>query len=78
MHRFHYDIDPGVPTERKMYSFLPSLRLKDAYLSRSAFVELLNEMRFGRLSEQNRSRLLLLSREVKYSDSVEPTELYAL
>ena len=41
-----------------------------------AFVELLNEMRFGRLSQQNKSRLTALSREVKYTDSVEPTELY--
>ena len=42
----------------------------------SAFVELLNEMRFGKLSKQNKSRLMALSREVKYTDSVEPTELY--
>lgn len=42
----------------------------------SAFVDLLNEMRFGRLSKQNKSRLMALSREVKYTDSVEPTELY--
>jgi len=41
----------------------------------SAFVELLNEMRFGKLSEQNKSRLGVLSRQVKYTDSVEPTEL---
>ena len=41
-----------------------------------AFVDLLNEMRFGRLSEQNKSRLVALSRQVKYTDSVEPTELY--
>jgi hypothetical protein len=41
-----------------------------------AFVELLNEMRFGKLSKQNKSRLTALSREVRYTDSVEPTELY--
>ena len=40
-----------------------------------AFVELLNEMRFGKLSEQSKSRLAALSRQVKYTDSVEPTEL---
>ena len=33
-------------------------------------------MRFGRLSEQSKSRLAALSRPVKYTDSVEPTELY--
>lgn len=41
-----------------------------------AFVDLLNEMRFGKLSEQNKSRLIALSRQVAYRDSVEPTELY--
>lgn len=41
-----------------------------------AFVGLLNEMRFGKLSEQNKTRLGALSRQVKYTDSVEPTELY--
>lgn len=40
-----------------------------------AFVELLNEMRFGRLSERSKSRLTALSRQVNYTDSVEPTEL---
>ena len=40
-------------------------------------MELLNEMRFGKLSEQSKSRLTALSRQVKYTDSVEPTELYA-
>ncbi|KAF9650728.1 hypothetical protein BDM02DRAFT_1305111 [Thelephora ganbajun] len=33
-------------------------------------------MRFGRLSEQNKTLLVALSREVKYTDSVEPTELF--
>ena len=33
-------------------------------------------MRFGRLSEQSKSRLAALSRQVTYTDSVEPTELY--
>lgn len=41
-----------------------------------AFVDLLNDMRFGKLSEQSKSRLTALSRQVKYTDSVEPTELY--
>ena len=39
-------------------------------------MELLNDMRFGKLSERSKSRLMALSREVKYPDSVEPTELY--
>jgi ATP-dependent DNA helicase PIF1 len=34
-------------------------------------------MRFGKLSSQNKSRLVALSRQVRYRDSVEPTELYA-
>lgn len=42
-----------------------------------AFVTLLNEMRFGKLSAQNQSRLKALSRQVRYRDLVEPTELYA-
>lgn len=35
-------------------------------------------MRFGKLSERSKSRLMALSRELKYPDSVEPTELYVL
>ena len=33
-------------------------------------------MRFGKLSERSKSRLMALSRQPEYSDPVEPTELY--
>jgi hypothetical protein len=39
-------------------------------------VSLLNEVRFANLSDQSKARLAALSREVRYTDSVEPTELY--
>lgn len=40
------------------------------------FVELLNDMRIGQVSEKNRKLLQSLSREVKYNDEILPTELY--
>ena len=39
------------------------------------FVDMLNELRRGTLSPQMIPRLRALQREVKYGDSVEPTEL---
>ena len=54
--------------------FIPSMA-NGRLLEILAFVELLNDMRFGKLSEQSKSRLMVLSRQVKYTDSVEPTEL---
>lgn len=39
-------------------------------------MELLNDLRFGKLSERSKSRLMALSRQPEYPDPVEPTELY--
>ncbi|KAH9853029.1 hypothetical protein C2E23DRAFT_702041, partial [Lenzites betulinus] len=40
------------------------------------FVDMLNAMRFGRLSDQTARAFSGLSREVQYDDGIEPTELY--
>lgn len=36
---------------------------------------MLNEMRFGRLSEQSIAKFKSLSRPILYDDGIEPTEL---
>ncbi|KAI9462364.1 hypothetical protein BJY52DRAFT_1256490 [Lactarius psammicola] len=41
-----------------------------------AFVDMLNAMRWGQMSEQSISKLHQLSREIVYEDGIEPTELY--
>lgn len=42
----------------------------------TAFVDMLNEMRFGRLNSETIKAFQKLSRPVKYTDDIEPTELY--
>jgi len=42
-----------------------------------AFVTMLNEMRFGKLSEQSIQQFKALSRTVNWNDGIEPTELCA-
>ena len=39
------------------------------------FVDMLNEMRFGKISEKTESKFKHLSRSIIYNDGVEPTEL---
>ncbi|KAI0374521.1 hypothetical protein BV20DRAFT_936111, partial [Pilatotrama ljubarskyi] len=41
-----------------------------------AFVDMLNAMRFGRLDAKTTAEFRKLSREVRYDDGIEPTELY--
>jgi ATP-dependent DNA helicase PIF1 len=50
---------------------------KEAYLLTigKAFVDMLNEMRHGRLSAQSISKFHSLSRPIVYQDGIEPTEL---
>ncbi|RXK41952.1 hypothetical protein M231_00673 [Tremella mesenterica] len=40
------------------------------------FVDMLNEMRFGRLTPESIKAFQSLSRQVKYDDGIEPTELF--
>ncbi|PAV21915.1 dna repair and recombination pif1 [Pyrrhoderma noxium] len=44
----------------------------------STFVNMLNSMRYGEINEEDEARLRALSREVNYTDGIEPTELYPL
>ena len=41
----------------------------------SEFVDMLNEMRFGRLSEKSTRKFKALSREILYEDGLGATEL---
>ncbi|KAI0307998.1 hypothetical protein B0F90DRAFT_104049 [Multifurca ochricompacta] len=40
-----------------------------------AFVDMLNAMRWGQMSDQIISRFCKLSREIVYEDGIEPTQL---
>ncbi|KAG8887622.1 hypothetical protein FRB98_009290 [Tulasnella sp. 332] len=40
------------------------------------FVDMLNEMRFGHLSDKSVKRFKTLSRNIRYDDGIEPTELF--
>jgi ATP-dependent DNA helicase PIF1 len=42
----------------------------------AAFVNILNEMRFGRLSQSSTAKFKSLSREIEYGDGLGPTELW--
>lgn len=44
----------------------------------SEFVDMLNEMRFGRLSQQSIARFKSLSRAITYEDGLGATELSVL
>ncbi|KAF8272916.1 hypothetical protein EI94DRAFT_1677246 [Lactarius quietus] len=53
------------------------MTLKYVFRQRNqAFIDMLNDMRWGQMSEQTISKLYQLSREVPYEDGIEPTELY--
>lgn len=42
----------------------------------SAFVDMLNEMRYGKLTPTSIAKFKALSRELKFSDGIKATELY--
>jgi ATP-dependent DNA helicase PIF1 len=42
----------------------------------SEFVDMLNEMRYGKLSQKSVQRFRALSRDIVYEDGIGPTELY--
>lgn len=54
------------------------LKLKPDSLLCIEFVNMLNEMRFGRLSQKSIAKFKSLSRNVVYEDGLGPTELYIL
>lgn len=59
---------PSVPRRRRQ-------RADDVFCSFPAFVSLLDEMRYGRLSPKNAALLASLSRPIAYEDGIAPTEL---
>ena len=46
-----------------------------SWLKSAEFVNMLNEMRFGTLSQRSIAKFRQLSREIVYEDSIGPTEL---
>lgn len=54
-----------------------SINLSQVFRQRDeSFIEMLNEMRFGRLTPESINRFRSLSRTIHYDDGIEPTELF--
>lgn len=54
-----------------------SINLSQVFRQRDeSFINMLNEMRFGRLSPESIQRFRALSRPIHYDDGIEPTELF--
>lgn len=53
----------------------PGRFVKFTYISLSDFVDMLNEMRFGTLSQKSIQKFKALSRDIIYEDGLGPTEL---
>jgi ATP-dependent DNA helicase PIF1 len=51
------------------------LRRKERLITLAEFIDMLNEMRFGRLSDASIGKFRKLKRQPQYNDGIEPTEL---
>lgn len=72
-----YYTDQGFSTKRQGYGeLLVLLILKSLRGIALEFVDILNSMRFGQLSNAATQRLMKLNRLVTYDDGIAPTELY--
>jgi ATP-dependent DNA helicase PIF1 len=57
-------------------TFTEEVDLKEVYRQKDpAFVSVLDEMRYGRLSKKNAALLASLHRPIVYEDGIAPTEL---
>ncbi|EGO28447.1 hypothetical protein SERLADRAFT_458857, partial [Serpula lacrymans var. lacrymans S7.9] len=71
------DIDKSVPTKRsRQVLSLWSLTHHSWPALLLAFVDMLNSMRFGKLDPKSVEAFRKLSRPVKYTDGIGPTQLY--
>ena len=60
--------------QKEQSTFL-SACCQERLLTSPAFVDMLNEMRFGRLSQKSIAKFRSLSREIVYEDGINATEL---
>ena len=68
--KFAFEAQMWPETVKKTFNLTKVFRQRD-----QQFVDMLNEMRFGRLSEQSIARFRSLSREIRYEDGLGATEL---
>jgi ATP-dependent DNA helicase PIF1 len=87
--KFAFDAQLWSQTIKRTFNLTKVFRQKDQrtlYISSTAymlslsseFVDMLNEMRFGRLSQQSIARFKSLSRAITYEDGLGATELSVL
>ena len=67
-------LDQNFPTTRSRYFILSQFTTKSKISLE--FIEMLNELRFGRLSQESIYKLSKLKRSIEYDDGIQPTELY--
>ena len=68
--KFAFEAQLWKETIQKTYNLTKVFRQRD-----QEFVDMLNEMRFGRLSQQSIAKFKALSREIVYEDGLGATEL---
>ena len=68
--KFAFEADMWPQTIQKTFNLTKVFRQRDP-----EFVDMLNEMRFGRLSAQSVARFRSLEREIVYEDGLGATEL---
>ncbi len=68
--KFAFEAQLWKETIRKTYNLTKVFRQRD-----QEFVDMLNEMRFGRLSQQSIAKFRSLQREIVYEDGLGATEL---
>ncbi|WVW80758.1 hypothetical protein I302_102744 [Kwoniella bestiolae CBS 10118] len=71
MPKFCFEADMWQETIHMSVNLSKVFRQKDP-----RFIDMLNEMRFGKLTPQSIQAFRGLSREVRYDDAIEPTELF--
>ncbi|KAH6916795.1 hypothetical protein BKA70DRAFT_1091185, partial [Coprinopsis sp. MPI-PUGE-AT-0042] len=70
--KFAFDAESWATCVPSLMHLTRVFRQKD-----QAFVDMLNEMRFGKMQPSTIQAFKSLSRKVTYSDGIEPTELYS-
>ncbi|OCF54639.1 ATP-dependent DNA helicase PIF1 [Kwoniella mangroviensis CBS 10435] len=71
MPKFCFEADMWNETIHMSVNLSKVFRQKDP-----RFIDMLNEMRFGKLTPQSNQAFRSLAREVRYDDNIEPTELF--
>jgi ATP-dependent DNA helicase PIF1 len=74
--KFAFEADLWNATVKRTFNLTKVFRQRDqGNKNTTEFIDMLNEMRFGRLSSQSIARFKSLSREIQYDDGLGATEL---